>query len=142
MIDGRRPQLLCPSTRTHTVELVYILRISLHIVSFFNILSPLLTLVSFFSAFTWSVTLMMFCQMLVSTIPVFKYILGFTLKQTLLMLAPALLLHVSVWNALHPAMHYLPGVPVATGPASRYVSLTLYISTYVYTLRSHKQTHV
>ena len=61
------------------------------------------------TAFSWSVTGLMFLQMIATTLPVLFYLLKFSLSNALLIIAPSLLLHVSIWNCLHPNMHYLPG---------------------------------
>ena len=70
------------------------------------------------TAFSWKVFGLMTLQMAVSTIPIFKYALGFSLPVTMLILMPAMLVHGSVWNTLHPAMHGLPDNNLAEGPPS------------------------
>lgn len=70
------------------------------------------------TAFTWQVFGLMTVQMLPTTIPVFKYLLGFSLKTTMAILLPGMLVHTMVWNALHPNMHALPDVKVNEGPPS------------------------
>lgn len=94
------------------------------------------------TAFTWSVTLMMFTQMLFTTIPVFKYLLGFSLKTTLAMLAPALLLHATAWNTLHPAMHYLSDVPASIGPASKWLAAFKDSWIFKFLYQNHEGHHV
>lgn len=94
------------------------------------------------TAFTWSVTAMMFTQMLFTTVPVFKYLLGFSLKTTLAMLFPALLLHASIWNALHPAMHYLPDVPASVGPASKWFARFKESRFFRFLYQNHEGHHV
>ena len=74
------------------------------------------------TAFTWPVTFMMFCQMLITAIPIYQHFLGFSLLATLSMTAAGLLVHTSIWNALHPSMHYLPDVPANVGPPSGWLS--------------------
>ena len=50
------------------------------------------------TAFTWEVTGLMTIQMIVTTVPIFRFILGIPISSTLLMLLPAMLLHVLIWN--------------------------------------------
>lgn len=70
------------------------------------------------TAFTWEVAALMTIQMLPTTIPVFKYLLGFSLPATMAILLPGMALHTLVWNALHPNMHALPDVTFSQGPPS------------------------
>ena len=94
------------------------------------------------TAFTWPVTIIMFGQMLITTIPVFKYILGFSAMQAMACVVPALLLHVSVWNALHPAMHYLPDVPLKIGPPSDWFSKLSNTKVFKFLYQNHEGHHV
>ena len=103
------------------------------------------------TAFSWSVTGLMFLQMIATTLPILFYLLKFSLSHTLLIIAPSLLLHVSIWNCLHPNMHYLPGshslllmysitrllthyadVPAKFGPASKWMVLNMLACCYIY----------
>lgn len=70
------------------------------------------------TAFTWQVTGLMTLQMLPTTLPVFKFLLGLSLPVTFAILLPGMLLHALVWNALHPGMHALPDVPASVGAPS------------------------
>ena len=73
------------------------------------------------TAFTWTVTGIMTFQMLWTTIPTF-WLMGYKLKHTLMALAPAMLLHAAVWNALHPNMHSLPDIPIGEGVPSKWMA--------------------
>eukprot|EP00629_Pelagomonadales_sp_RCC1024_P003540 CAMPEP_0119269864 /NCGR_PEP_ID=MMETSP1329-20130426/7093_1 /TAXON_ID=114041 /ORGANISM="Genus nov. species nov., Strain RCC1024" /LENGTH=283 /DNA_ID=CAMNT_0007269865 /DNA_START=239 /DNA_END=1090 /DNA_ORIENTATION=- len=74
------------------------------------------------TAFTWVVTGIMTIQMLFTTLPVFRYLLGYTLKHTFMALMPAMILHAAVWNALHPNMHALPDITWRDGVPSSWLA--------------------
>ena len=44
------------------------------------------------------------------------------MKHTLMALAPAMLLHAAVWNALHPNMHSLPDIGIDEGVPSKWLA--------------------
>ena len=94
------------------------------------------------TAFTWPVTLMMFAQMLVLGIPIYKMGLGFSLPAVFGMNAVGLLLHTSVWNALHPSMHYLPDVPSSVGPPSGWFSRFKNTWYFKFLYQNHEGHHV
>ena len=48
--------------------------------------------------------------------------MGYKLKHTLMALAPAMLLHAAVWNALHPNMHSLPDIGIDEGVPSKWLA--------------------
>ena len=73
------------------------------------------------TAFTWTVTGIMTFQMLWTTIPTF-WLMGYKLKHTFMCLAPGMLLHAAVWNALHPNMHSLPDIPISDGVPSSWLA--------------------
>lgn len=68
------------------------------------------------TAFNWLAIAGMFLQMCVSCIPVMKLLLGFSALTTIKWIVPSLLLHTTMWNALHPHMHGLPDVGLLDGP--------------------------
>ncbi|KAJ1457538.1 hypothetical protein M885DRAFT_481355 [Pelagophyceae sp. CCMP2097] len=70
------------------------------------------------TGFTWPVAFLMTVQMLPTTLPIFKFVLGFSLPATMAFLIPGMLIHTMVWNALHPNMHALPDVTIKEGPPS------------------------
>lgn len=74
------------------------------------------------TAFSWKVFWLMTLQMFVSTVPLFKYVLGFSMNVTLSILMPAMLIYASAWNTLHPSMHGLPDNNIKEGPPSKLLS--------------------
>ena len=51
-----------------------------------------------------------------------RFLLGYTLRDTFLALAPAMLLHAAAWNALHPNMHALPDITWREGVPSSWLA--------------------
>lgn len=94
------------------------------------------------TAFTWPVTLIMFFQMLITAIPIYKNFLGFSLPSILGMTSVGLLIHTSVWNALHPSMHYLPDVPSNVGPPSGWLNGFKNTWFFKYLYQNHEGHHV
>jgi len=93
------------------------------------------------TAFTWQVTLLMTIQMLVTTVPLF-HLLGFSLTSTVAMLMPGMLLHGLVWNALHPAMHGLPFVPITEGAPSSWLASFTESAYFKWLYTNHAGHHV
>lgn len=94
------------------------------------------------TAFHWKVTFLMGLQMLITGIPVFKYILGFSVFSTISMIIPSLLLHALVWNALHPHMHGLPDVNIFEGAPSRILKKFRSSMIFKYLYQNHEGHHV
>ena len=59
------------------------------------------------TAFTYKVVRLMFLQMLPTCLPILHW-MGFSALSSLMLIVSGLFVHTAVWNALHPAMHYLP----------------------------------
>lgn len=94
------------------------------------------------TAFTWAVTGYMTIQMLPSVIPIFTKVLGFSVQNTLLMLAPSMLLHALVWNCLHPAMHGLEDVGVKEGAPSSWLGRIKSSKYFEFIYKNHQGHHV
>eukprot|EP00322_Chrysochromulina_rotalis_P028445 CAMPEP_0115867880 /NCGR_PEP_ID=MMETSP0287-20121206/20996_1 /TAXON_ID=412157 /ORGANISM="Chrysochromulina rotalis, Strain UIO044" /LENGTH=317 /DNA_ID=CAMNT_0003322499 /DNA_START=25 /DNA_END=978 /DNA_ORIENTATION=+ len=93
------------------------------------------------TAFTWQVTGLMTIQMLPSTLPAFA-LLGFSLKATLAILLPGMLVHALVWNMLHPPMHGLPDVPISYGAPGTWLSGLRNTAYFKYIYENHQGHHV
>jgi len=71
------------------------------------------------TAFTWGVTFIMFLQLVVTCFPVLRLLGWSPLATIVCWIVPSLLTHTLIWNALHPAMHGLPDIPLSQGPPGR-----------------------
>jgi hypothetical protein len=94
------------------------------------------------TAFTWSVMALMVLQMLPTVLPIFKFVLGFSLPTTFAILLPSMLLHGLIWNALHPNMHGLPEVPFSVGPPSEWLAGLRNTAYFKYLYQNHEGHHV
>ena len=83
----------------------------------------------------------MILQMLPTTIPAFA-LLGFSLPGTLAVLFPGMLLHALIWNTLHPPMHGLGDVSMATGAPSRWLARLRDSRYFRYVYENHQGHHV
>ena len=93
------------------------------------------------TAFTWTVTGIMTFQMLWTTIPTF-WLMGYKLKHTFMCLAPGMLLHAAVWNALHPNMHSLPDIPISDGVPSSWLAWARSSKFFKFLYVNHEGHHV
>ena len=93
------------------------------------------------TAFTWTVTGIMTFQMLWTTLPTF-WLMGYKLKHTLMCLAPGMLLHAAVWNALHPNMHSLPDIPISDGVPSSWLAWARSSRFFKFLYVNHEGHHV
>jgi len=93
------------------------------------------------TAFTWTVTGIMTFQMLWTTIPTF-WLMGYKLKHTFMCLAPGMLLHAAVWNALHPNMHSLPDIPMRDGVPSSWLAWARSSRFFKFLYVNHEGHHV
>jgi hypothetical protein len=71
------------------------------------------------TAFSWSVTFLMVIQMMVTTLPLFKMLFGFSISNIMKILLPSVMIHGCVWNTLHPQMHGLPDNNIFEGPPAK-----------------------
>jgi len=94
------------------------------------------------TAFSWSSTVLMTIQMLVSTLPIFHWVLGFSIPSTLLFLLPCMIIHALIWNALHPNMHGLPDVPMFEGAPSSLLAKFRNSAYFKYLYQNHEGHHV
>jgi len=69
------------------------------------------------TAFNWQNYAIVALTMPIYVVPVFA-LMGWSLEQTMAIFLPSVLLHMLVWNALHPPMHGMPFVPAHVGPPS------------------------
>jgi len=93
------------------------------------------------TAFTWTVTGIMTFQMLWTTLPTF-WLMGYKLKHTLMCLAPGMILHAAVWNALHPNMHSLPDIPISDGVPSSWLAWARSSRFFKFLYVNHEGHHV
>lgn len=95
------------------------------------------------TAFHWKATAIMTAQMLPSVLPTYA-LMGWSVPETLALLAPSMLLHALVWNAIHPPMHGLPQVTIADGaPSAWLLQLGLGRTSYFrYIFLNHMGHHV
>merc|ERR1711871_131532 len=80
-------------------------------------------------------------QMLWTTIPTF-WLMGYKLKHTFMCLAPGMLLHAAVWNALHPNMHSLPDIPISDGVPSSWLAWARSSKFFKFLYVNHEGHHV
>mmetsp|Transcript_23181 Transcript_23181/g.50110 ORF Transcript_23181/g.50110 Transcript_23181/m.50110 type:complete len:163 (+) Transcript_23181:830-1318(+) len=71
------------------------------------------------TAFTWSTSTIMVLQCLPTVYPTFMLGLGWSFLPTTAFFLASFILHGLVWNAIHPAMHMLPDVPMSVGFPSK-----------------------
>ena len=81
------------------------------------------------TAFNWENFLIVSLTMPVYVLPTY-WSMGWSVPETLAIFFPCLLLHMLVWNALHPPMHGLPRVPAHVGPPSFVLADALLESPY------------
>merc|ERR1712182_1091 len=79
--------------------------------------------------------------MLWTTLPTF-WLMGYKLKHTFMCLAPGMLLHAAVWNALHPNMHSLPDIPISDGVPSSWLAWARSSKFFKFLYVNHEGHHV
>ena len=92
------------------------------------------------TAFRWQECLIVALTMPVYVVPTYA-LMGWSFPQTMAIFLPCLLLHMLVWNALHPPMHGLPPVPAHVGPPSFVFADFLLTSSYGKFLFENHQAH-
>ena len=94
------------------------------------------------TAFEWQVTGLMTLQMIPSVFPVFMGVLGWSFAATLGFFIPSMMVHALAWNALHPPMHGLHGVPWKAGAASSVLTPLLETPPFKFMYTNHAGHHV
>jgi len=94
------------------------------------------------TAFEWQVTGLMTLQMIPSVFPVFMGLLGWSFGATVGFFLPSMLIHALAWNALHPPMHGLHGVPWKAGAASSVLTPLLETPPFKFMYTNHAGHHV
>lgn len=94
------------------------------------------------TAFTWLTSAIMTMQMTLTAAPIFKFVLGFSMKSFFIMLMPSMLLHTLVWNCLHPNMHGLPDIPITEGPPAKALAFLRNSSYFKWLYTNHEGHHV
>jgi hypothetical protein len=94
------------------------------------------------TAFSWSVFGLMIIQMMVSTVPLFKYVLGYSFPVTMMILVPALFVYTSAWNTLHPGMHGLEDNKITEGPPSSLLAKFRNSAYFKYIEKNHIGHHI
>merc|ERR1712054_385428 len=67
---------------------------------------------------------------------------GFSFLTTVKMIVPSIVLHGSIWNALHPAMHGLEDVPAREGPPSWLFGKFVSTPYFKFLYKNHQGHHV
>ncbi len=94
------------------------------------------------TAFSWTVTFLMMLQMMVSTLPLFKILFGFSISNIMMLLLPSIFIHGCVWNCLHPQMHGLADNNFTEGPPAKLFAKFRNTSYFKYIELNHIGHHI
>jgi len=93
------------------------------------------------TAFSYNTTRLMTGQMFATCTPVLL-LMGFNPMETIGLILAATAAHGLVWNALHPAMHGLPDVPIVEGLPSSWLESLRGSNYFRYLYQNHEGHHV